>query len=81
MAIAPILRFLLRNPMILFALLQIFCMYVSNLRSSVIVTPRYLAGETLAMIWSYNFYSALTGVLLLVTVSFVHLSGWNLIFH
>ena len=51
---APIFRFLLRKPVVWFAFTHIFCMGVSHLRSSVIVSPRYLANCTLARMCSYK---------------------------
>ena len=51
---APMLRFRLRNPMVRFALSQMFWMWVLNLRSS--VTTRYLADNTLASVCPSKMY-------------------------
>ena len=44
--VAPILRFRLRNPIVLFALSQMLLICWYHFRSSVSVTPRYLADWT-----------------------------------
>ena len=46
----PILRFLCRKPRVLLVLAHVSLMWVSHFRSSVMVTPSYLADVTLASV-------------------------------
>ena len=63
MVTEPILRFLRRKPRVLLAFAHVSLMWVSHNRSSVMVTPRYLADVTLASVWSCSLYSVCRGVL------------------
>ena len=53
MASDLIFRNLRRKPRVLLAFAHVSIMWLSQFRSSVIVTPRYLADVTLASVWSY----------------------------
>ena len=50
--VAPIIRFRLKNLIVLFALSQMLLLCWSHFRSSVRVTPRYLADLTHVSVWS-----------------------------
>ena len=50
--VAPMLRFRLKNAIVLFALSQMLFICWSHFILSVRVTPRYLADSTLVRIWS-----------------------------
>ena len=50
--VAPILRFRLKNLIVLFAFSQMLSICWSHFRSLVRVSPRYLADLTLVSVWS-----------------------------
>ena len=70
-----ILRFRFRNPMVLFALLQMFQMCSFHFKSELIVQPRYLADFTGSRVCPCNLYSLTVGLRFLVIVNTLHLSG------
>ena len=80
MATDPIFRFLLKKPRVLLTLAQISLMWLSHLKSSVMVTPRYLAEVTQDSEWSCSLDCVWSGFLLPVTVRKLHLVAWNFIF-
>ena len=79
--VEPMFRLRRRKPRVLLALPQMLLMWLSHLRSSLIVTPRYFALSTDSKTWSWRQYLNFTGVLLREMVSTLHLSGWKAIFH
>ena len=79
--VEPMFRLRRRKPRVLLALPQMLLMWLSHLRSSLMVTPRYFALSTDSKTWPWRQYLNFTGVLLREMVSTLHLSGWKAIFH
>ena len=76
------LRFLLLKPIVLLALETALWMCLDHCKSSLMVTPKYLALSTTSMVWPCRVYCVgMTCRWFVAILMTVHLYGWKLICH
>jgi len=80
-AVDAIFKFLLRKPILWFALLHVLLICLLYARSDVMWHPRYLSTSTDFKMWPWSLCSCFIGLIFLLMVSTLHFSGWSIFFH